>query len=106
MDGPDNTRDGFKASRSQIGIRLLYTLFYLLVFELLKTTVQLCTLFQYGHLLIVRGANDPVRNFSNRVIAYAYQVMRFITLNGNERPFPFTDLPPELEPPAARVHFD
>lgn len=106
MPGLNDTRDGFKASRTQIGIRLLYTLFYLLVFELLKTTVQLCTLFQYGHLLLLRRANDPVRNFSNRVIAYAYQVMRFITLNGNERPFPFAELPPELEPPTVRVDFD
>lgn len=95
-----------KPTRWQIGIRLLYTLFYLVVFELLKTTIQLCAFFQYVHLLLVRNQNEPVRNFSNRVVAYAYSVMRFITLGANQRPFPFSEFPHDLEPPTDRVRFD
>ena len=64
--------NGNRPTRSKIAIRLLVTIFYLVVFELLKTIIQLCVFFQYVHLLVVRRHNEPVRNFSNRVVAYAY----------------------------------
>ena len=43
-------------SRKQVAIRLLYTLLYVAIFELVKTIVLLITLFEYFILLITLQA--------------------------------------------------
>jgi len=93
-------------TRKQIVIRLLYTLLYAAIFELVKTIVLLVTLFEYFVLLITLKHNEPARNFGNKVATYGYRVMRYLTLNENQRPFPFADFPAEIEPPDENVKFD
>ena len=93
-------------SRKQVAIRLLYTLLYVAIFELVKTIVLLITLFEYFFLLITLQHNEPARAFGNRVATYGYRVMRYLTLNENQRPFPFADFPAEIELPDEEVSFD
>lgn len=92
-------------NRTQIAVRLLYTLLFLAVFCILKAIILLTALFQFIHLFITLKPNEPVRTFANKVIAYAYKVWRYVTLNDNRRPFPFAELPPELEPSEPEVTF-
>ena len=93
-------------TRKQVAIRLLYTLLYVAIFEEVKTIILLITLFEYFFLLITLRHNDPARTFANRVAAYGYRVMRYLTLNENQRPFPFADFPAEIELPDEGVRFD
>jgi D-alanyl-lipoteichoic acid acyltransferase DltB (MBOAT superfamily) len=93
-------------SRKQVAIRLLYTLLYAAIFELVKTIVFLITLFEYFILLLTLKHNEPARAFANRVSTYGYRVMRYLTLNENQRPFPFADFPAEIERPDEEVRFD
>ena len=93
-------------SRKQVAIRLLYTLLYMAIFELVKTIVVLITLFEYFLLLVTLRHNEPARAFANQVATYGYRVMRYLTLNENRRPFPFSDFPAEIEPSDAEVRFD
>lgn len=95
-----------KASRKQIGIRLLYTLLYLIIFEILKLVIQFTVVFQFIYLLITQRYSQPLKNFSNKVATYAYTIIRYATLNAHERPFPFHDFPAEMERPEEPVHFD
>ena len=92
-------------SRKDILIRLLYAILYLLVFEVIKLIIQIIVVFQYIYLFITRSHNDAVRNFSNKLSTYTYDVMRYLTLNKNQRPFPFTDFPPAMEEPVEEVTF-
>lgn len=92
-------------SRKQIAIRLLYTLLYVAIFEILKTIILLITVFEYLVLLITLRHNEPARVFANRVAAYGYRVMRYLTLNENQRPFPFSEFPGEIEKPDQEVMF-
>jgi D-alanyl-lipoteichoic acid acyltransferase DltB (MBOAT superfamily) len=93
-------------SRKQVAIRLLYTLLYVAIFELVKTIVLLITLFEYFFLLVTLRHNEPARTFANKVATYGYRVMRYLTLNENQRPFPFSDFPAEIELPDEEVSFD
>jgi hypothetical protein len=93
-------------SRRQVAIRLLYTLLYAAIFEVVKTIVFLITLFEYFILLITLRHNEPARAFANKVATYGYRVMRYLTLNENQRPFPFSDFPGEIELPDEEVRFD
>jgi hypothetical protein len=93
-------------SRKKIGIRLLYTVFFLIVFEILKIIVQVTVLFQYVYLFITKTYSNPIRRFTNKVSFYAYRVMRYVTLNENTLPFPFTDFPEEMDAPESEVRFE
>jgi hypothetical protein len=95
-----------KVSRRQIGIRFLYTLLFLIALEAIKFVVQITVLLQYIYLLVARKYSIPLRNFSNRLAAYAYRVIRYTTLNENFRSFPFHDFPEEMEDPDERVLFE
>lgn len=103
MDEPTATES---LSRKQIAIRLLYTLFFVIVLEIVKMVIQLCVLFQYVYLFITTDYSQPVRTFSNKATVYAYRLMRYITLNDNLRPFPFGEFPREIDPPEAEAVFE
>ena len=92
-------------SRKDILVRLLYAILFLLVFEIIKLIIQITVVFQYIYLFITLSNNDSVRNFSNKLSTYAYDVMRYLTLNKNQRPFPFNDFPPAMEEPVEEVTF-
>ena len=93
-------------SRKKIAIRFLYTIFFVIVLEILKLIVELMVVFQYAFLFITTKPNEPVRKFSNKVAVYAYRVMRYVTLAENGRPFPFSDFPPEMDRLDVEVLFE
>ena len=94
------------ASRKQIGIRLLYTILFLFILGIVIVIVKLSVFFQFIYLFITLKPNEPVRQFSNKISAYGYRLFRYITLNENKRPFPFTDFPPEMEPSEEQITFN
>ena len=91
--------------RKKILVRLLYTVFFFIVFEILKTIIQVSVFFQYVYLLISKTYSEPVRRFTNKVSVYAYRVLRYVALNENEKPYPFHDFPKEMELSEAEVFF-
>jgi hypothetical protein len=93
-------------SRKKIAIRFLYTIFFVILLEILKITIQLIVLFQYVYLFITTEYSDPVRRFSNKVVAYAYKTMRYVTMAENTRPFPFADFPEVLDEIEPKASFD
>jgi predicted membrane protein len=93
-------------SRKKIAIRLLYTILFMIVFAILSIIIKVSVIFQYVYLLISKTYNNPIRNFSNKVSVYAYKVLRFVTLNENEKPYPFKDFPKEFELPDTEVLFE
>ena len=40
------------------------------------------------------------------IYSYGYRLMRYLTLNENQRPFPFSQFPAEVEPPDDAVRFE
>jgi predicted membrane protein len=93
-------------SRKKIAIRLLYTMLFLIVFAILTIIIKVSVIFQYVYLLISKTYNNPIRNFTNKVSVYAYKVLRYVTLNANEKPYPFRDFPIEFELPEKEVLFE
>jgi predicted membrane protein len=95
----------YETSRKQIAIRFLFTILFLLVFEIVKTIIQVAVIFQYIYLFITKKHSEPVRNFSNKVTTYGYKVLRYLTLNENLKPFPFTEFPKEVDPPDSEIRY-
>ncbi len=101
-----NEIEEMQPSRSQIAFRLLYTVLFLIVFEVLKLVLYVTVLFQYVYLFITRKYSQPLKSFSNKLAAYAYRIIRYTTLNEHVKPFPFQEFPPEMDPPEEPVRFD
>lgn len=80
------------------GIRILLTLLFMLVASVLNTLVGVLVAFSVLWALITRRSPHPrLRALANRVITYQYRINRYITYNGADVPFPFSDLPDPLE---------
>jgi hypothetical protein len=94
------------ASGKQIGIRLLYTILFLVILGIVMVIVKVTVVFQFIYFFSTRKPNESVRQFSNKISTYGYRIFRYITLNESQRPFPFTDFPPELEPSEEQIIFD
>ena len=92
-------------SRSQVLMRLLYTVLFLFVMGIVIMIIKLSIAFQYILLLITLKHSEPVRRLTNQLAAYGYRVLRYLTLNDNLRPFPFNEFPQEMEPSEGEVRF-
>ncbi len=93
-------------SRKQIGIRLLYTILFLVILGIVMVIVKVVVVFQFIYFFSTRKPNESVRQFSNKISIYGYRIFRYITLNESQRPFPFTNFPTELEPSEEQITFD
>ena len=93
-------------SGKQIGIRLLYTILFLVILGIVIVMVKIAVIFQFIYFFTTQKPNESVRQFSNKISTYGYRIFRYITLNENQRPFPFTDLPPEMEQSEEQIIFD
>ena len=91
--------------RKDIALRFLFTLVFVVAFEIFKAVLWIIVLFQYIYLFITRSYSDTLRNFCNKLSVYAYEVFRYLSLNENDRPFPFSGFPEETEPPEDEVLF-
>ena len=92
-------------SIKQIAIRLLYTILFLFILGIVIVIVKLVVFFQFIVLFSTRKTNNSARQFSNKLSNYGYQLFRYITLNKNQKPFPFTDFPSEMDPPDEQITF-
>lgn len=95
-----------EVSRKDVALRGVYTVFFLIVFEILKAVIYLTVIFQYIYLFVTKSYCDSVRDFANKLSTYTYKVVRYMTLSENKRPFPFVDLPEEMEPPEHNITFE
>ena len=87
--------------RSDTGIRILLTLLFYVVARAVGFVLGVVVVFELIYTLITKEAPpERVRQFANRAITYFYRVGRYLTYNERDRPFPFSDFPPEVEPPA------
>ncbi len=94
-----------EADRKEIARRFAFSILFLIFFEIIKTIVQVAVVFQFVFLLITQRHNEPVRKFCNKLSAYAYKTLRYATLNENEKPFPFAEITPEIEPSEPHVRY-
>ncbi len=91
--------DGHEIERGDTGVRILVTLLFCLVLNVVEAVLAVIILFELGYALLTRSEpSERVRGFANRVISYSYRIGRYLTFNAGSPPFPFSEFPDELEP--------
>ena len=85
--------------RSDTLIRILYTILFAVIVQVLETVVGVVVVFQLLFALITKKEPGPrVTEFGNRVSTYFYRILRYLTHNDPRPPFPFDDFPEAVEP--------
>ncbi len=85
--------------RKETGIRILITLLFFVVTEILRWVLGAIVLFELGFALITqRLPSNRIRRFANQTVSYYFRILRYLTYNDSDRPFPFSDFPSEVEP--------
>lgn len=85
--------------RKDTGIRMLLTLLFVVILHAVEAVLAVTVLFSLAVALITkRPPGERVRRFANRTLSYLYHIVRYLTYNEHQAPFPFADFPPEVEP--------
>jgi len=89
----------FLLARKNVAVRFIFTLFFLVVLVILVFSILVLTVLQFLILFLFVKHVDAIKSLSHMLTVYAYKVLRYLTLNDNKKPFPFSSIPDEFEPP-------
>jgi hypothetical protein len=73
--------------------RGLAILAFWLIFTVAEVVVWTTVLFQFLCILVLGEPIPRLREFSQQLSTYVYQVLCYITFNSDDMPFPFADWP-------------
>jgi hypothetical protein len=71
---------------------LLFTVFYSVAEVVLVAVV----VFQFIYLLVTGQRHERALSLGSQISAYIYQIIRYLTYNTEDRPFPFADWPSDV----------
>lgn len=81
--------------------RVLFVVIFWIAFYVTQMVVGLVAVAQCVFLLITGDPNEQLRKLGDSLGKYVHDILRYVTFNSDQRPFPFTDFPkPDLIIPA------
>jgi hypothetical protein len=99
MSAPKANEGSEVIDRFDVGIRIAYSLLFAAIMSALQSISALIVTFQLVYSLITQSVpSGRVQAFANGLVAYIYQILRYLTHNDALIPFPFSDFPEPLEP--------
>lgn len=78
--------------------RILYTLLFSIAFSLVKTIVTAIVIIQLIILLFTGNTQETLKDFSQQLSRYLYQIAQYVSFNREQQPFPFGDWPKTVVP--------
>lgn len=80
--------------RKETGIRIGLTVLFVLILRVVEIVLGAIVIFQLLFALITKRApGERIARFANRIITYVTQLLRYVTYQDDQRPFPFSDFP-------------
>jgi len=94
--------NGAEIEPKETAIRLVYTLFFVVIVGIVEAVLGVVVCFSLVFTLLTKRApSESLKRFANRTISYLYHILRYATYNETSPPFPFAELPCEIDPVAA-----
>jgi hypothetical protein len=82
--------------RLDTGVRALLTLLFFVIARVVEAVLAVVIVFGVLYTLFTQREPAPgVKRFAERVLAYLVEIVRYLSYNETEAPFPFRDFPPE-----------
>ena len=82
--------------------RVAFVVLFWIVFYVAQLVVGAVALAQCVFVLLTNNPNQQLLQFGDSLSKYIHDILRFVTFNSDQRPFPFSDFPkPDLIIPAS-----
>lgn len=73
--------------------RILYTILFCIAFSIARTVLGFVVVLQLLIVLFTGSTQEALKNFAKQLATYIYQIVKYVTFNSDEQPFPFADWP-------------
>lgn len=70
-------------------LRLFFMFVVILMYSVSRVVVGVVVLLQFFSVLFTAETNKPLVSFGQSLATYTYQIVRYLTFNTEQRPFPF-----------------
>lgn len=70
-------------------LRLFFMLVMALLYSVSRLVIGVVVLLQFFWVLFTGKTNEQLLKFGQSLATYTYQIVRYLTFNTEERPFPF-----------------
>ncbi|MGH1440488.1 MAG: DUF4389 domain-containing protein [Cellvibrionaceae bacterium] len=74
-------------------LRFVFMVLFALILGAASYVITVLVIIQFVWALVTGEGNDKLREFGSSVSQYIYQMLRFLTYNSEDKPFPFADWP-------------
>ena len=74
-------------------LRGLYMLLFVIIYHVAEFVVGVVVVLQFLFTLVSGQTNARLLQFGQSLSQYVYQILRFLTFNSEEMPFPFREWP-------------
>lgn len=78
-------------------LRLVFMVLFVCILCVSYYVMTLAVVSQFIWTLVTGQSHEQLRTFGNNLSQYVYQILRFITYNTENKPFPFADWPETSE---------
>jgi len=82
-------------------MRLFYILLFAVIYSVGEVVLTMVVIFQFFCVLFTGGKNAQVLKLGGQLSDFLYHVLRYLTYNTDERPYPFSDWPSGSKAPEA-----
>lgn len=72
-------------------MRVLYMAIFVIIFNIVEFLIAALVIFQVLVLLFTGEKNQRLLGFGSMLSLYVYRILRYLTFNSEEKPFPFAD---------------
>ena len=79
-------------------LRLLFMAVFLIIYAVSRPVVFVVVVIQFFWILFTSEANKGLLEFGQSLATYTYQIVRYLTFNSEEKPFPFDQPWPAAAP--------
>lgn len=84
-----NTTEPQDTDSRKIWWRLLFMLILLVLYGVSRVVMTAVVILQFFWVLFTAEPNEPLLKLGQSLATYIYQIIRYLTFNSEERPFPF-----------------
>ena len=88
-----NTETKTNLQSKSTWVRVLYMLLFVLAYSVAEFVLGITVVIQVIIKLVTGELNERLKTFGNQISLYIFDVLKFLTFNSEEKPFPFDEWP-------------
>ncbi|MEB8433261.1 DUF4389 domain-containing protein [Cocleimonas sp. KMM 6892] len=88
-----NTETKTNLQSKNTWVRVLYMLLFVLAYSAAEFVLGITVVIQVIIKLVTGELNERLKTFGNQISLYIFDVLKFLTFNSEDKPFPFDEWP-------------